>query len=120
MSKSRSELVNEISDVLGVNTPNQALSADDYNRIDGIINPSLALLASEDVIVIDDSQEFDEAVFLPLSVYIAAQAAPKYGTSIDASAARMTLRRVARPGFSNRLLTTDPIFRIGTFTQRYR
>lgn len=118
MSKTRQELMIEIAGDLGILPPNQTLSAEDSSTIDGMIDPAVATLASREIIYIPDAETIDDAVFLPLAVYIAAKVAPKYGTAIDASAAEYELRQLARPPSARRYLTTDPIYRRGT--RRYR
>ncbi|MBR2118501.1 MAG: hypothetical protein IJ935_07485 [Afipia sp.] len=120
MSKTRRELIDEVLDRLGILVPGQAASSANVNKVDGIIDPTIAKLNGLEIFYISDAGsvgpsdgDIDDAVFLPLADYIANEAAPKFNLPADtklktlAIEAEATMRTLARPPSSRKFLRID-------------
>lgn len=120
MSKTRSELIDEVLDRLGVLVPGQAASSANVNKVDSVIDPSIATLSGLEIYYISDAGEagpsggaIEDSVFIALADYIADKAASKFNLPADtklkalALEAQATMITLARPPSSRRTLRID-------------
>lgn len=77
--KSREELVNRALKELGVVGSGQTASAEDYATIDEAVEPVMSDLATRDVWVWGDPDEYDEDAFEHLAVLLANAKARSFG-----------------------------------------
>jgi hypothetical protein len=99
-TKTRPELIDGVLKELGVLGVGQAASAEDVDAIDGLIDPALADLEGQEVIRLQDSDEFPLTVFNQLVHYIAELAAPGYGRPANEGVKQLAMQqmRVAARG----------------------
>lgn len=81
-TKTRADLIKRTLKVLGVLAAGQDPAAEDYETVDEQIDPKLADLSARDVIVLSATDEFDEAVFLPLAAVMAHAVAADFGVQV--------------------------------------
>ena len=119
--RTRQELVDQMLDNLGVLVPGQAPGDEDKSRADAIIDPGLATLAALGIVYVADAGDPDpptggqieDALFLPLSAWLAWQVAPGFNLAGDpalkvlADQAELVLRTIGRPSSTRALLKTD-------------
>lgn len=84
--KTRAELISEVLDKLGVLAAGQSPSAEDYNKVDGIINPVCDRLMRQKIYGFVDTEEFEDAPWLELSYILAYELTGPYGTTGDSLA----------------------------------
>ena len=75
----RPELIDAVLDELGLPGAGQSNSAEDVAKIDGVIDKCLEDLVFQEVIRLQDSDEFPYGIFNPLVAYIAEVATRAYG-----------------------------------------
>lgn len=98
ITKTRAQLIERAGINLGLVQPGEALSSEDYNTLDNLVDPVIDQLASDTVIYIQDRDEIDTDVFIPLAAILANQAGPSFGSPINDDALmrdKGTLRRIA-------------------------
>jgi hypothetical protein len=83
MPKTRTDLINEALDLLGVVGIGQTPSAEDRAVIDGKIEPKLAELARREIVYIADPDQVDDDIFDAVATLIAEVAGPKFGRPRD-------------------------------------
>lgn len=96
--KTRAQLKERAAKDLAVIEPGEALSAEDDATFDGLIDPLIAQLAADDVIFIQDVEEIELELFLPLARLLANVAGPDFGSPINEDAKRAdeaVLRRLS-------------------------
>lgn len=103
--KTRTQLINRAAKLLAVIEPGETLSTEDYDTIDGIVDPLIAQLAEDQIYYVDDSEEINVAIFEPLARLLANSAGPDFGSPINEDAKardERTLRRMAstRPTYA--------------------
>ena len=103
--KTRAQLIERAGIDLGLVQPGEALSSDDYNTLDSLVDPLVDQLAADNVIYIDDRNEIDTQVFMALASLLANYAGPSFGSPINDQALSRDqgmLRRIAstRPTFA--------------------
>jgi hypothetical protein len=127
MASTRRDLIDAVLDNLGVLVFGQAPSADMVQRVDDHINPGLAQLATLGLLSVSDpgtpnpatGGTFEDESFLPLADWMSFAVAAPFGLGADpalkvlADEAEAMLRRIARPPRTRKMLTTDPILRMG-------
>lgn len=90
MAKSRQDLVNQALFNLGVLVIGQNAGAEEYNLVDGIVDPMLEELIGRDIVFVQDVDAIEDRYFLSLGHVLAGQAASLFGMQNDqALAARM-------------------------------
>lgn len=97
VTKTRAQLIERAGINLGLVQPGEALSSEDYNTLDNLVDPVIAQLSADNIYYVDDSEEIDVAVFMPLAALIANQAGPSFGSAINDDALardQNTLRRI--------------------------
>jgi hypothetical protein len=77
--KTRVDLIERAATELGVKTSNTALQDEDYQTIDGLVDPFLLQLSVDSVVNVSDSDEIEAEFFLPLAKLLANVAAPSFG-----------------------------------------
>lgn len=82
-TKTRRELAEQALADLGLLSLGQPAGAEELAKVEGNIDPLLALLSTTRVIDIPDSDEFEEAVFLPLAARLAEACAVWAGRQED-------------------------------------
>lgn len=86
MPKTRTDLINEALDLLGVVGAGQTPSAEDRAVIDGKIAPKLAELARREIVYVADPDTVEDEIFDALATLLAEEAGPKFGRPRDLSA----------------------------------
>lgn len=77
--RTRSDLVLEILDKLGVIAAGQTPGVEDTTRVDELIPAALETLAADEVVYVADPNSINAAYFEPLSYVIAYMAREKFG-----------------------------------------
>jgi hypothetical protein len=96
--KTRDDLKERAAKNLAIIEPGEALSTEDAETFDSLIDPLVAQLAADEIVYIADTEEIELEYFLPLASLLANMAGPDFGTAInDAAKLRdeQTLRRMA-------------------------
>ena len=89
MAKSRSDLIYQVLYNLGVLPRGQAANTEDYNAVDDLIDPTIAMLREADVYYLADVDVIEEEAFIPLAHIIAWSCASSFGQQADSSLERM-------------------------------
>lgn len=124
-TKTRSQLINQVLDNLGILVPSQAPSDENVDRVDRLLNATLASLSNREIIYVSDfgtanpptGGEIDEAIFLALADLVAVRVAGAFNLAGDANlvrAAQMAeeeLRVIGRPPDTRKTLTIDSALR---------
>ena len=102
--KTRAQLIERAGVNLGLVQPGEALSSEDYDTLDDLLDPIIAQLAADNIIYINNPDEIELMFFLPLASVLANYAGPSFGSPINDAALerdQRTLRRmtVADPGY---------------------
>jgi hypothetical protein len=95
--KTRNQLKERAAKDLGVLLPGEALSTEDDETLDGLVDPLMAQLAADDIVYISDPEEIALEYFLPLASLLANMAGPDFGSPVNDDAKRRdeaTLRRI--------------------------
>lgn len=122
MSKNRSDLINQALTNLGVVAEGQSISDDMVPKMDGIVDPAVAMLAQLEIYYVQDAGEagpptggdIDDAAFLPLADYIANAACAAFNLPADTKMqalsmiAQGTLITLSAPSRTLRTLRVDP------------
>lgn len=101
MSQTQDELTDAVLNKLAAVGSGQTASAEDIARVVRKIKPSLAILAGNHSAYIPDPDDIDDALFLPLTAYVAEVCAPDFGRPTDEAAknnAEDEIRRLTRIG----------------------
>ena len=119
-TKTRSDLISEVLDQLGVLAAGQTPAAEDVAKVDGKLDAVLAELSALDIVTIDDAGavgpsggEIASEAFLSLATAIAYRCAAAFGLANDpalyvlSQRAEKMLRTIVRPGRATRTLRTD-------------
>lgn len=104
VTKTRLQLINRAADNLGLRQPGEALSSEDYDTLDNLVDPVIAQLLADRIVYIDDADAIEVSMFLSLAAILANVAGPSFGAPInDAAMARdrATLLRIT---------STDPTY----------
>lgn len=95
--KTRRQLIHRALASIGALEPGEAPSTEDYNTMDGLVDPLIAQLSADEIVYIDDTDAIDVAFFIPLANLLANAAGPDFGSPVnDDAKARdeATLRRL--------------------------
>jgi hypothetical protein len=106
---------------LGILVPGQSTSAENVLKMDGFVDPALALLARLDIYYVQDAGSvgpidgaIEDEAFLPLADWVANKACPGFNLPADqkmqalAMISEDTLRTLAAPARTLRTLRVDP------------
>jgi hypothetical protein len=77
--KSRVDLIERAATELGVKTSNSPLEDEDYQTIDGLVDPLTAQLSLDGVVDIGDTDQVEAEFFLPLAMLLANVSAKSFG-----------------------------------------
>lgn len=97
-TKTRAQLIERAGAAIGVKEPGEALSPEDYNTLDNLVDPLIGQLSADEIIYVQDSEEIPVEYFIPLANLLANMAGPDFGSPVnDEARARdeRTLRRLA-------------------------
>jgi hypothetical protein len=121
MSKTRAEFIEQCLTNLGVIAEGQSIDSDLVSKMDTVVDPALAELASLDIYYVQDSGEIgpsggdiEDSAFLSLASYVANAACAAFNLPADqklqalALLAEARLRTLAAPARTNRRLRVDP------------
>jgi len=117
-TKTRSQLIERAGINLGLVQPGEALSSEDYNTLDNLVDPLVDQLAADSVIYVQDagtsdtpsSGEIEAEIFLPLAALLANFAGPSFGSPINDQAKdrdQGVLRRISATKPTYAPLQTD-------------
>lgn len=111
MPKTKAELATRALGIMGILEAGQTPSAEDLATVSALIDPLASYLGLVNVIYVGDTEDIDDAVFLPLAARLALEAAPDFGlpasddeTKLDAE---KPLRRLAASRPSGRPAEVD-------------
>jgi hypothetical protein len=123
-TRTRSDLITEVLDQLGVTSIGQTLSAEDVEKIDSRLDNALAEISELEIYTVDDpgstgptGGEIPASAINALGAVIAQRCAASFGMGSDPSIfvlsqrAEKTLRSLARPARARRTLRTDSALR---------
>lgn len=85
-SKTRDQLIQRALKEIGALLPGEAPAAEDYATINDCIDPLIAQLDADTIILIQDPDAIDLNVFLPLARLLANVAGPEFGAPINDNA----------------------------------
>lgn len=102
--KTRNDLINRAAKLLALIEPGESPASEDYDSLDGLIDPLVEQLAADQIHYVGDPDAIDAAIFEPLARLLANMAGPDFGSPINEDARRrdeQTLRRMgsARPTY---------------------
>lgn len=103
MPKTRTDLINEALDLLGVTGTGQTPSVEDRAVIDGKIEPKLAELSRREIVYVPDPDAVEDEIFDALATLLAEEAGPKFGkprdlgVRLEAEARLIEMQGGARP-----------------------
>lgn len=95
--KTREELVHRAAKLLALIEPGEAPATEDYNSLDGLVDPLVEQLTADDIYYFDDPDAIKPEVFEPLARLLANMAGPDFGSPINEQAQfrdENTLRRL--------------------------
>lgn len=127
--KTRTELIDQVLDNLGVLVEGQAPTAEMRSKVDRLLDPHVASLANRQITYIPDTGtanppsggEFEQELFLALADSLAMRCAPAFNLAGDASLKALAiiaedeLRVLGRPDRTRRMLQPDKATRGNTF-----
>jgi hypothetical protein len=108
--KTREQLIYRALASIGAIQPGEAASTEDYDAMDGLVDPLIAQLAADSIIYISDDDAIEVQYFIPLANLLANMAGPDFGSPVnDQAKARdeHTLRRMASTGPSYEVLKVE-------------
>ena len=121
MSKTRAELIERALFNLGILAVGQVQSDEDVQKMDALVDPTVALLASLKIYYVQDAGavgptdgSIEDEIFLPLADYLAMKAAVAFNLAGDAKLtalglnAESDLRLIAAPERTMKTLRIDP------------
>lgn len=82
---------------IGALEPGEAPSTEDYNTMDGLVDPLISQLSADEIAYIDDDDAIDVALFIPLANLLANMGGPDFGSPVNDDAKlrdEATLRRL--------------------------
>lgn len=122
--KTRSDLISEVLDQLGVYAIGQTPSAEDVEKVDNRLDNALEEISGLDIYTVDDAGsigptggEIPASAINALGAVIAQRCAASFGLGSDPSIfvlsqrAEKTLKSLARPARARRTLRTDAALR---------
>lgn len=111
MSKTTPDLVAKALSNLGVLAAGQSVTAEDSVQLTDLIPPVLAELEGEGVVNVPDTDEIEDAIFLPLARILAEKAAPEYGRATDEQVIMLAKAQIRKVTYGRP--TREPL--VGTY-----
>ncbi|ANW00683.1 hypothetical protein [Bradyrhizobium icense] len=108
--KTRTELIQRAAKLLALIEPGEAPATEDYNSLDGLIDPLIEQLAEDQIYYVDDANAIKPAIFEPLARLLANMAGPDFGSPINEEARRrdeQTLRRMGGAKPTGEVMKTE-------------
>lgn len=96
--KTRAQLIERAAASIGVKEPGEALSSEDYDTFDDLVDPLISQLSADGVAYIENDEEIPNEYFVPLANLLANMAGPDFGSPVNDQAKERdeaTLRRLA-------------------------
>jgi hypothetical protein len=84
--KTRDQLIQRALKNLAIIEPGEAPSPEDYETVNDLVDPLLAQLATDQIIYIQDPEQIDLNVYMPLARLLANVAGPDFGSAINEGA----------------------------------
>lgn len=81
---------------LGLIEPGEALSAEDSDTLDGLVDPLLSQLAADGIVYVGDTEAIELEYFMPLARLLANMAGPDFGSPINDAAKQEDERLLRR------------------------
>lgn len=106
ITKTRTDLKMRAAKSLAIVEPGEALSTEDDETLDDLVDPLIAQLAADQIVYIDDSEAIDVAYFLPLARLLANMAGPDFGSPINEDA------KTRDENILKRLTSTRPTYEV--------
>ncbi len=106
MTKTRNDLVNRALKELGVVGSGQTAEAEDYDEIDDAVEPVMSDLATRDIWVWGDPDQYDDDAFDHLAVLLANARARAFGVQPDEQKRRLAEARLR--GLKPTILSGQP------------
>jgi hypothetical protein len=119
LTRTRRNLVEQALMNLGVLASGQPAENEDVDRVNGLVDPTLAMLAASDIYYVAYDEEIPIEAFLALAAVLANAAKASFGRAGDAALqaeaeqAKYELKCISRPAGGVPLLRTDPVLRAG-------
>lgn len=100
-TRSRADLVTQALRILNVVPAGQSPDDEDYDMVDGFVEPLLARIDAESITTVDDPDAIPAAQFMDLAVLLAYDALSDFGLSAlppphDRTASEVRLRTIVR------------------------
>lgn len=125
MPKTRLELITQALDNLGIIATGQTASSEDVNKMDGLVDPTLAELTALEIYYVGDAGTsgppadgaIDDAAFLSIAAYLANAACAAFNLPADtkmqalALIAEKKLITLSAPARTKKTLSVDPAVR---------
>lgn len=121
--KTRQQFVYRVAENLGLTPEGSAVSADDYDKIDNLVDPTFDLLSALHIYSVNDPDQIEMAAFIPLAIVVANHLVDTYGLDSDSAAklqaraivAQADLKTISAPINAKRTLKTPFITRAGAY-----
>jgi hypothetical protein len=84
--KTRAQLIERALKSIGALEPGEAPSNEDYATVDGLIDPLIAQLATDQIAYISDAEAIELELFMPLARLLANAAGPDFGSPVNMEA----------------------------------
>ena len=94
--KTRTQLIERAGAAIGVKEPGEALSTEDYNTLDNLVDPLIAQLAADQIYYVDDADEIPVSIFIPLANLLGNMAGPDFGSPVNDDAKARDERTLLR------------------------
>lgn len=104
--KNRAQLIERALKNLGIIEPGEAPSSEDSDTMDGLIDPLIAQLDSDQIVSITNPDEIELKYFMPLARLLANAAGPDFGSPMNDPA------RLADEKTLRRLTSTPPTYEV--------
>jgi hypothetical protein len=104
--KTRDQLIYRALKNLGQIEPGEVPAPEDYASVDDLVDPLIAQLAVDNVYYIDNPDEIDSEIYLPLARLLANVAGPDFGSAINEDAKQVD------EALLKKMAATKPMFTV--------
>jgi hypothetical protein len=102
--KTRAQLIERAAAAIGVKEPGEALSSEDYDAFDNLVDPLIAQLSADGIYYVNDADEIPVEIFIPLANLLGNMAGPDFGSPVNDQA------QARDEGILRRLASTKPTY----------